>query len=838
MASGLQNPTSTWELVSGQYYRKFTLFTPSWAQDEDFNLDDYIVAGAPFGGALAIWKDPGKMHAIQGSLQAVKPSIQIVNLAGGLLRRITWDRGTIKAIGWSDDEQLLVVTADGSVRCYYDLQGNFTQFTLGTDAEEHGIVSCRFWGTGFVALLGNNTFVAVNRYDEPRPRPLAPPKLPNPESTIHSWTIIPPNYSDSRHVEVIMATEQTILIVDSTESQDQILQNGPFHHISVSPNGAYVALYTGDGKVWVIDSKFQQKLSEYDSGKTAEIPLDVQWCGIDSVVLVWEDEVHMVGPNGAALRWYYDSRVNLVPELDGIRMITTEKCEFLQRVPDVTRSIFEFGSSSPPAGLLEAVGYLERKSPKADDAIQLIRPSLPEAVSACVLAAGHEFDIGWQKQLLKAASFGKSVLELYSSDDFVEMCKNLRVLNAVRYYEVGFGITMEQLERLTPDKLIERLVAREEHLLALRISDYLNLPTDKIYIHWACMKVKLSADDEDTICRTIVRKLKDKRGIKYDEIAKSAFEEGRGRLATQSKLLNYEPRAGRQVPLLMSMEEDEIALDKAIESMDSDLVFYVLLHLKKKLPIATFFKIINDRPVAYSLIETSARNHDTELLKDLYYQDDRKTDGANVILRESLAQENFTTRTDKLKLASRLLKDSKDHLVEATALEESIRLLTIQESLERDIFEETFIGLSVNDTIFKLTRLGFHPRANRIRSDFKVPDKRFWWLKLRGLVAKREWAEIEEWSKAKTSPIGWEPFFNECLSAGNTKVASIFIPKCRNLTHTERINMWVQCGMLVRAGEEALVARDYHALEALLPKATGPALSEIQKMMQKLRPTR
>lgn len=92
----------------------------------------------------------------------------------------------------------------------------------------------------------------------------------------------------------------------------------------------------------------------------------------------------------------------------------------------------------------------------------------------------------------------------------------------------------------------------------------------------------------------------------------------------------------------MSMEEDEIALDKAIESTDSDLVFYVLLHLQKKLPIASFFRIINDRPLAYSLIESAARNQNSELLKDLYYQDDRKSDGANVILRESLEQEVST----------------------------------------------------------------------------------------------------------------------------------------------------------------------------------------------------
>lgn len=83
------------------------------------------------------------------------------------------------------------------------------------------------------------------------------------------------------------------------------------------------------------------------------------------------------------------------------------------------------------------------------------------------------------------------------------------------------------------------------------------------------MKVRLSQDDEDSICRMVVTKLTGKRGISFEEIARTAYDEGRGRLATQ--LLNYEPRAGRQVPLLLSMKEDEIALDKAIESGDTDL---------------------------------------------------------------------------------------------------------------------------------------------------------------------------------------------------------------------------------------------------------------------------
>lgn len=99
-----------------------------------------------------------------------------------------------------------------------------------------------------------------------------------------------------------MATGATILVVDAQECQDQVLQQGPFSQISVSPNGKYVALYTMEGRLWVISADFQANLSEYDTEMGTNLPVDIAWCGNDSVVLVWEDEVHMVGPLGVALR--------------------------------------------------------------------------------------------------------------------------------------------------------------------------------------------------------------------------------------------------------------------------------------------------------------------------------------------------------------------------------------------------------------------------------------------------------------------------------------------------------------------------------------------------------
>jgi len=432
-----------------------------------------------------------------------------------------------------------------------------------------------------------------------------------------------------------------------------------------------------------------------------------------------------------------------------------------------------------------------------------------------VKAAGQEFNIHWQKQLLKAASFGKSVLDIYNSDDFVEMCQTLRVLNAVRYYEIGLPISYGQYLRLTPEKLVLRLINRREYLLALRVSSYLHLPTDRIYLHWASQKVRVGSEDEDTICRLIVEKLAGKRGISFEEIARAAYDEGRGRLATE--LLNHEPRAGKQVPLLLSMEEDEIALDKAIESGDSDLILYVLLHLKKKLPLASFFRVINSRPTATALIESSAHVDDTELLKDLYYQDDRRIDGANVFVREALKQPDSQSTRDKLALAAKLLTDSKETSFELKALQEASSLLKQQEVFERDL-NETFTGLSVNSTLFALYRLGYTSRAKKVVSDFKVPEKIAWWIRLRALVAKRDWNELEEISKGRKSPIGWEPFFNEVLAAGNMRLASVFVGKAvqaGTLQQGESVRMYEKCGMRVKAAEEAVKTRDVEALDRL-----------------------
>jgi hypothetical protein len=58
-------------------------------------------------------------------------------------------------------------------------------------------------------------------------------------------------------------------------------------------------------------------------------------------------------------------------------------------------------------------------------------------------------------------------------------------------------------------------------------------------------------------------------------------------------------------------------------------------------------------------------------------------------------------------------------------MDESARLLAFQQQLEKEENGKIpFFGLSVNETIRTCLLNGMSKKAERVRSDFKVPDKR------------------------------------------------------------------------------------------------------------------
>ena len=187
------------------------------------------------------------------------------------------------------------------------------------------------------------------------------------------------------------------------------------------------------------------------------------------------------------------------------------------------------------------------------------------------------------------------------------------------------------------------------------------------------MKISRAGVDEDElICRAIVGKFdkEGEKGVSYAEIAKEAWELGRVPLATKAsrwhllvheanmrQLLDHEPRAAEQVPLLLQMREDKTALVKAVDSGDTDLggfaclfllfspdtamlVYHVLLHLRASLSPGDFFHLLDDSispnlQLAVKLVQVYARQGDRQLLRDFYYQDDRRTENACLEMEEA-----------------------------------------------------------------------------------------------------------------------------------------------------------------------------------------------------------
>ncbi|KAF8474481.1 vacuolar assembling/sorting protein VPS16 [Russula ochroleuca] len=810
-----EHPTASWQAMQdgSVFYRQQRLYTLDGKLP---SLGDCVVAGCRNGGPLALMRDTKKMIAIgPATPMFAKSQIQVYSPSGEGLLLLSWEQAKIICFGWTGDERLVILNEEGVYRLY-DLQGDYV-----------GITDARIHDNGLVAMTGSLQLLEVKGWQGGRPLALANPNLSEPPTV---WTLIPPDLTISRHVEVLLSVEASVLSVDNLEAVDQRLSRGPFTHMAPSPNGKSLALLTMSGMLWVVSTDFQRNLAEFDTVSAgAEGPVkQVEWCGNDAILVTWDALVLLVGPFGDTLQYYYSGPTFAVTEVDGVRVIAADACDFIQKVPASSVSVFRPGSTSPSAILFDAWENFNNRSPKADENIRSIKLDLAAAVDEVIDAAGQEWESAWQRKLLSAANFGKSFLDLYNPTDFVNMGKTLKVLHAVRQFEVGIPLTLFQYNYLSPSHLISRLTSRNLHLLALHVSSFLSLLPDNVLKHWASAKITkskhvVSGTGKDTemlgdeeVSKAIVEKFEKLGGatVSYAEVAKKAWEVGRTRLATM--LLDHELRASDQVPLLLMMKEDRLALQKAVDSGDTDLVYHVLLQLYNRLPLGAFFRLIEDGgsslAPASRLLQVYAKEQNPEMLRDFYYSDDRRVESAVLSLEEA-GRMKATAKLTSIKAAQKFFSEDKERSFEAKMMDEYSRLLAFQQTLEKESTDKIeFFGLSVDETIKKCLLSGMTKRADKLKSDFKVPDKRYWYIKLHAFTATRDFEGLEAFSRSKRSPIGYEAFVRHLVEKGHPKVAVSYVQRCDS---NKRIDLYVECGEWVMAGKECKERGDRARLEKL-----------------------
>ncbi|KAK9150902.1 hypothetical protein Syun_009211 [Stephania yunnanensis] len=833
-----------WQLLYNRYYRKPEIYTMQWTVDLSRNK----LACAPFGGPIAVIRDDAKI--VQLLAESALRKLNIYNSAGLLISSTRWDRpgGRLIALAWSDDTSLLCAVQDGSLH-RFSARGDplpDPPLSFGPECSDQNVSECVFWGNGAVCLTEANQIFCIPDFKNPRACKLADPEL---EEFPLCVAVIEPQYTMSGNVEVLLGVGDHVLVVDEDGVQQVGAGLGPVQKMAVTQNGKLIALFTHDGRLLVVSSDFSKILFEYNC-ESALPPEQLAWCGLHSVLLYWDDELLMVGPYGEPVRYLYDEPIRLIPECDGVRILSNATMEFLHIVPDSTVSIFKIGSTEPAALLYDALDHFDRRSSKADENLRLIRSSLPEAVEVCIDAAGHEFDVERQHRLLRAASYGQAFCSHIERDRFQDMCKTLRVLNVVRNYEIGIPLSIQQYKVLTAPVLIGRLINSYQHLVALRISEYVGMNQEVVVMHWACAKISASlAIHDEALLESLLDKLKLCKGISYAAVAAHADSCGRRKLAAM--LVEHESRSSKQVPLLLSIGEEDSALMKATESGDTDLVYLALFHIWQKSAPLEFFGMIQARPLARDLFITYARCYKHEFLKDFFlstgqlqvlkllfgeavtnsfwpsvlvqfYINTPDFICATFVLEEKmwivakLIVKRVSTSWPRIKLiekAHNLFAETKENTFESKAAEEHAKLIRMQHELEVTTKQAIFVDSSINDTIRTCIVLGNHRAAMKVRTEFKVSEKRWYWLKVFALGTIRDWDALEKFSKEKRPPTGFRPFVEACIDADEKSEAVKYIPKLTD--PRERDEAYARIGMAKETTDVAAQGRDGELLDRL-----------------------
>ena len=450
-----------------------------------------------------------------------------------------------------------------------------------------------------------------------------------------SIAVLPRTKTASRHPEVFLSTnDNSVVVVNAATTEMKDLDcrariSSPIVEMTFAPNGRFLACFSENSMLTVISSTFETKVLDFDTSEgSTQPPLEIRWCGEDSVVLHWKNlGILMVGPYGDWLRFPYENHGNLylIPEIDCCRVVSDISVEILQRVPPATALLLRIGSIEPAAMLLDASDAFDLGSAASDDAARAITKTgmLSDAIEGCIDAAAKEYDIPTQKRLLRAASYGmhftfkdpkesRNIMggSLEDADDenaltmpssttvkFVNTGRKLRILNALRNPAIGFVLTSAQYDAITPTGVVARLIAINKPALASSISKYLTLPksvqlfarASKAAAFVASSKNLSDADTAEGAIRIITEDesgtSSSKRSLAcinrggYATVALAANKAGRPGVA--NLLLMLETSVADKVPALLSTGSYADAVAVATSARDADFIFYTTMEYQK-----------------------------------------------------------------------------------------------------------------------------------------------------------------------------------------------------------------------------------------------------------------
>jgi len=146
----------------------------------------------------------------------------------------------------------------------------------------------------------------------------------------------------------------------------------------------------------------------------------------------------------------------------------------------------------------------------------------------------------------------------------------------------------------------------------------------------------------------------------------------------------------------------------------------------------------------------------------------------------------------------------------ARATQDEINLLLAQREKELST-GKTLCRQPLAETVRELLIAGDLKGATKLRNDFKMSDKKFWWLRVQAIAANSKtditaFNQLERLAKEKKSPIGYEPFAEVCIEGGVNDEAVKYIQMIPDLG--KRVPFFVKIGRYREAAECAIKTKD------------------------------
>ena len=667
---------------------------PTWEEFINFEFDKYSIAEN--GGCIAVAHERNKDE--NGYINKIHVYDSYCNIISIISSNVS---SIINSLFITSEECLIIVYINGIIRSY-NLRGVLLDECSTYESHSISISFVCFWNNGLLIISTNNKIYKFDNFINLKPKIFC-----HYAGDLLIGGFIIPGKSDDYELSLWSYDSNGKLIL--IQENDYQIEEFPIliTNICFSPDYSMV-LVSNESKYLFCDSELTKIYLNIEFEDI--IPKKIFWCGSDTILLLNENNLYMIGVENNVIKWEFSSLIGVKTEIDGVRIFSKDGTYLLRSIPLNVYNFALFNQNTISVKLF--LSMLNDEELALKDLInEFTLEELQESIE--ILFEVSLFFNGFNERILilKVLSRIMNLVQKQNFDskfqnlillqikDFqllAEILSTLRVCEQISREPYNIPMTYNQFKDISSSIILKRLCNRSLHFEAYRIALYLSVDTELISAHWAHCLIHTSLSITEIIKR--LKKMKDP--IDYVDLAATSFNINKNELAIA--LLEKNPSKALSVPLLIKREKWKEALTASIESSDTSLIIYSLKKIFESGLLDLFNEFILNNKIARDSWKNLIEN---DKIKEI----DMLTNKIDLIKTLDLIKNNEIIDLNYL---NQLKKNKKNLLIESLEIYQQI--LPFKLYLEEELNISNVNLLTINEIVEQIILNGNKKKQKEI----------------------------------------------------------------------------------------------------------------------------